>query len=352
MLAPRISVIVPAHNAEATLGATLTALAGQSLAAPYEMVVVDSASTDGTLALATRAASRDARIRVLSNPGGEPAGSRNLGVAGARADLIAFTDADCAPDPGWLAAGVSALARVDLVQGRVLASGPHEFWDRTLSVGRESGLYETANLFIRREMFELAGGFAPLPGFGENRPFGEDTWFAWRARRAGARTAFSPDAVVRHAVFPRRPGAYVAEQRRRGYFPALVRAVPELRDGFLYRRWFLSRQTACWDLALLGCVMVAVSCRRPSGPSRPSGSSGSSGPSGPSRPSRPSRPSGPSGPSGPSRRWARWVGLGAGLPYLCTLPRRPDAAALQIAADVVGTAGLLKGSLRTHTPVL
>jgi glycosyltransferase involved in cell wall biosynthesis len=304
---PAVSVVVPAHNADATLGLTLRALAAQTV--PAEVIVVDSASRDGTFALASAAASVDPRVRVLSNPGGEPAGSRNLGVGAARTELIAFTDADCQPEPGWLAAGIAALeGGADLVQGRVLPARTPGPWDRTLSVGHESGLYETANLFVRRELFERAGGFAPLPGFGEDRPFGEDTWFAWRARRTGARTAFCAEAVVRHAVFERDRSGYVAEQQRRAYFPALVRAVPELRDGFLYRRWFLSRQTACFDLAL-GGVIAGLWGRRP-------------------------------------------LALLALAPYLGTLPRRPGRAVVQIAADATGGLGLLRGSLRTRTPVL
>ncbi len=305
---PRVSVIVPAHNAETTLGATLSALVGQDLDADYEVIVVDSASTDATRGVAEAAASRDARLRVRANPGGEPAGSRNLGVETAGADLIAFTDADCVPEPGWLAAGLLALEHVDLVQGRVLAAHPHRLWDRTLSVGHESGLYETANLFIRREVFERADGFRRLPGFGEERPFGEDTWFAWRARRAGALTAFCADAVVHHAVLPRGPTAYVVEQRRRGHFPALVAAVPELRDAFLYRRWFLSERTAAFDLALVGVAGALLG----------------------------------------RRRWA----LGATLPYLAGLPRTPVGAGAQLAADTVGAAALLRGSLAARTPVL
>ncbi|HET9073955.1 MAG TPA: glycosyltransferase family 2 protein [Solirubrobacteraceae bacterium] len=309
MPAPVISVVVPAHNAEATLAATLTALLGQVGVPDLEVIVVDSASTDGTRGLTERVAARDPRVHVRVNPGGEPAGSRNLGVAAARAERIAFTDADCVPEPGWLAAGLAALEHADLVQGRVLPAGPHRLWDRTLSVGHESGLYETANLFLHRDWVERAGGFAPLPGFGEDRPFGEDTWLAWRARRRGARTAFCAEAVVRHAVFARRSGAYLAEQRRRGWFCALVREVPELREAFLYRRWFLSRSTALCDLALAGSALAAGSRRR--------------------------------------------APLLAALPYLATLPRRaPRAAVVQAAGDLVGAGALLTASLRTRTPVL
>jgi glycosyltransferase involved in cell wall biosynthesis len=273
------------------------------------VIIVDSASADSTLALAQAAAAADPRFHVLENPAGEPASSRNLGVAAARGARLAFTDADCTPEPNWLHAGLEALDRADLVQGRVLPAGAHGRFDRTLSVGPESGLYETANLLMLPEVFEKAGGFAPLPSFAEERPFGEDTWFAWRARRAGVSTAYGPDVVVRHAVFPRGAGAYIAERRRCAYFPALVRAVPELREAFLYHRVFLSRQSAAFDLALGGLALAALS-RRP-------------------------------------------AALAATLPYLATLPlSRPGEAGAEVVADAVGAAALVKGSLTTRAPVL
>jgi hypothetical protein len=72
------------------------------------------------------------------------------------------------------------------------------------------------------------------------------------ARGAGARTAFSEEAVAYHAVFPRRAREFVAERTRLRYFPALAARIPELREEFFYRRWFLTRRSAAFDLAVLG----------------------------------------------------------------------------------------------------
>jgi glycosyltransferase involved in cell wall biosynthesis len=256
-----VTVVVPARNAEATIGRALAALADQRLDQQYEVVVVDSGSSDRTRAVVEAS---ELRATLLDNPGGEPAGSRNLGVARARGRLIAFTDADCEPEPGWLAAGVRALAGADLVQGRVVparAAGP---FDRTVSVGRDHGLYETANLFVRRETFERVGGFEPVAALErtERQPFGEDAWFAWRAKRAGASCTFAADAVVRHAVFERGAGEYIAERARCRMFPPLVAQIPELRRQFLHRRIFLSPDSARFDLALAGLLAARISGRR------------------------------------------------------------------------------------------
>lgn len=259
---PEVSVVVAARDAEETLGATLDALAAMEGAPPHEVLVVDNGSRDGTATLAT---DHPLTPRVLRRRrGAGPGAARNDGARAARAPVIAFTDADCAPVPSWLAEGVAALERdgCDIVQGKVLPQpgrpvGP---FDRTLGVVSEYGLYETANLFIRRETFERAGGFEDVVDAG--RPFGEDAVLVWRARRQGARTTFSDAALVHHAVFAGGPADYLSERARDGLFALLAAHLPELREDFMYRRWFLSKRSAAFDLALLGGA-VALARRSP-----------------------------------------------------------------------------------------
>jgi len=256
---PRVSVIVPALDAAATIGRTLECLARQELADPFEVIVVDDGSTDGTAGIA-----RSHGVTVLSQDHGGPGPARNLGVASARGRVLAFTDADCYPTAGWLREGLEALGSAELVQGRVEADpeasrGPY---DRTVWVLRESGLYETANLFIGRELFDRLGGFEDWLPARIGKPLAEDVWLGWRARRSGARTAFSDAAIVHHAVFPRPAREYAAERLRLVYFPAMVRKMPELRASFCYRDRFLSRRSAEFDLAVAAALAAAL-LRRP-----------------------------------------------------------------------------------------
>jgi glycosyltransferase involved in cell wall biosynthesis len=265
---PQISVIVPAGNAEATVGRTLAALAEQDFDGDFEVLLVDDASADATLAIAERAG-----VRVLrrDTPGG-PAGARNSGVAASSAPLIAFTDADCVPTPGWLTAITAAFERADLVRGPIRPDPGVErgVFDRTLSVSEDSARFETANLAVRRDLFESLGGFETFgaaPGARGIRPgpgdghFGEDVVFGWRARRLGARICFAHDALVHHAVFPRGPRGYIAERKRLRFFPALLTEVPEMGET-LPLRIFLTERTALFDLGLVG-LAGAVATRRP-----------------------------------------------------------------------------------------
>jgi glycosyltransferase involved in cell wall biosynthesis len=308
-----VSVIVPAHDAEATIGRTLEALAAQHVAQPYEVIVVDDRSSDGTAAVA-----RAAGVRVVESGGSGAASARNRGVAEARGDVIAFTDSDCFPTPGWLAAGIAAIeGGADLVQGRVQPdpTAPLGPFDRTLWVDGERGFYESANLIMRRALFERIGGFDDWMPIG-GRPFAEDVWLGWRAVRSGARTAFVPDALVHHAVFPRGPLGFIAERRRMSSFPAVARRIPEFRTRPMFARLFMSRRSAAVDAALVGAALAAV--RRSPLP------------------------------------------LAAAAPYACMVARSvrvyrrraPLVAAVGVAADLLGAASLIRGSIRSRSVVL
>src|SRR5438874_11533006 len=101
----RVTVVVPARNAEATLGRTLDAIASQCLDEPWETIVVDDGSSDGTVAIAERA---PGGVTLLRADAAGPAAARNRGAEAARGEVLAFTDADCFPAPGWLGAGLRA----------------------------------------------------------------------------------------------------------------------------------------------------------------------------------------------------------------------------------------------------
>jgi cellulose synthase/poly-beta-1,6-N-acetylglucosamine synthase-like glycosyltransferase len=318
----RISVVVPARDAAATLERTLAALTRQTIEEPFEVVVVDDGSKDDTAALA-RGAPLD--VVLIESGGVGSSAARNAGVAAASGEVLAFTDADCFPAPGWLAAGVEALNQADLVVGSAAPdeSVPMGPFDRSLWIERETGLYETANLFMRRSLFERIGGFeswladsGPRRGW-TNPELGEDVWLGWRAKRTGARSAFEPLASVQHAVHPRGPLDYVRERQRLRHFPAMTRRMPELRDQFLHRRVFLSRKTLAFDAAVAGSAAALVA-RRPA------------------------------------------LAVAAALPYARlvaarTLPQRrraPIAAAVELAADLTGLVALVRGSITSRCVVL
>ena len=255
MADPKLSVIIPARDAAATLPAALRGLEQQRAAPPFEVLVVDDGSRDATAQLAERSPVVD---RVLRLDGGGPARARNAGAAAARGQWLAFLDADCRPTAGWLASGDQALDSADLVLGetRPDPEQPIGPFDKTLSVVGRSPLFESANLFVRRSLFDQLGGFESWLRPRRGIELGEDVWFGWSAARAGARITACPAALVHHAVFPRDALRFAGERWRLRFFPAMARRMPELRTTMFYRRYFLTPRQARFDAALIGLALA------------------------------------------------------------------------------------------------
>ncbi len=96
---PHLSVVVPFHNSEHHLAACIESLLGQrDVGGPFEVILVDNASTDASASIAARFSG----VIVLEEPVAGAYAARNTGIRRARAPLIAFTDADCVVAPDWL----------------------------------------------------------------------------------------------------------------------------------------------------------------------------------------------------------------------------------------------------------
>jgi glycosyltransferase involved in cell wall biosynthesis len=271
---PRVSVVLPCHDAGAWLGEQLAALAAQHLDEPWELVVVDNASTDGSGDLARAACAGRPGWRVVEARDGRGAAhARNVGVAEARGDLLLFCDADDVIGDGWLPALTAALDEADLVAGRWEADrlNPPDV-RRARPLPQQDGLQEFAppwlphagagNLGLTRALWEKVGPFD------EDFPALEDTEFCFRSQLAGHRLAFAPDAVVHVrlrgslATTYRQMRAYgeasVALHRR---FAADGMPPPDWRRGL--GGWLLSvpRLLAVRDRADLGAWVVRLGWR-------------------------------------------------------------------------------------------
>ena len=224
---------------------------------PDEVVVIDNGSSDGTWEALLAAAESEPRLRVAQDRGSLGA-IRNHAVKLATSDVVAFTDSDCQPRPGWLRAGSAALTEgVGVVQGRTVPQRPATArWSATQDIAQFSRLFEACNVFFRRDALLATSGFDEVVGF-----FGEDTAAGWAVERAGWSSAWAEDAVVEHIVTE--PGLGWHLRRARGYanWPALLKAFPEKRS-LMWHRLFLRRRSAETDAAVLG-VLVAALLRNP-----------------------------------------------------------------------------------------
>jgi glycosyltransferase involved in cell wall biosynthesis len=261
---PSVSVIIPTRNRAGSLRQLLEALSTQVYPSDrLEVIVVDNSSTDNTEKIVREAGAWDIfPVRYLRKEDDGPAASRNRGAEMATGEILAFTDSDCIPTAAWVRSGISAFDEgVGLVCGPVepvIVSQDDAFFSHQIyRVAREDGLYATANVFYRRDVFlELGGFIETMRTYAWGQPVGgDDTEFGWRVRRAGYQSVFAPGAVVCHLSTPISVRSYLLQPIAAQVIPKLVAAVPELRKTCLYRGYFIHRQSATFYLLLLGLAL-------------------------------------------------------------------------------------------------
>lgn len=148
MSGPKVSVIVPVHNAEKYLEQCLNSILGQTLK-DIEVICVDDKSTDGSAVILDSYAANEPRLRVLQSPGLGAGGARNIGLESAQGKYLSFLDADDFFEPDMLE---SAVAKTEEDQSDIVVYG--------------SWLYDTMRQANRQAKWMLNTECLP-----EGRPF-------------------------------------------------------------------------------------------------------------------------------------------------------------------------------------
>jgi len=264
-LEPLVSVCVSTRNRARLVIRLIAALEAQTLRDDeFEVVIVDDGSTDGTFAALTRmAATTRFRMTPLRNEVSRgPAAGRNLAWRSARAPVIAFTDDDCIPTPGWLSAGVRGLSCDPVVGVGRVAPDPDQrsaYRGFAQTVWINEPQFEwlaTANVFYHRADLEATGGFD------EAFLRLEDTELGMRVLAMGRRSKFLADALVHHAVRPRTLSDVLRETYREQFIALLFARHPELRGHLAYRRVFWKKSHLQAPLVLVG-ICLGLTRRRP-----------------------------------------------------------------------------------------
>jgi glycosyltransferase involved in cell wall biosynthesis len=193
-----VSVVVPVLNEAADLEQQLDALAAQTYRGPWELIICDNGSTDGTPELARSWVPRLPNLRVVHATDRTGLNhARNVGVAEARGEFVAFCDGDDVVEPGWLDALVAAAPTADLIGGRLdherlnpPATALHDPPDHLPMkldflpgvAGGNCGVWRSVAMDLQwDEAFRFGGS---------------DIEFSWRVQLAGYRVMWVPAAVV------------------------------------------------------------------------------------------------------------------------------------------------------------
>jgi glycosyltransferase involved in cell wall biosynthesis len=194
-----ISVVIAARDEELYLASLLDALERQSHP-EYEVIVVDDGSSDGTAEIVRTRMDRQPGLRLVRSPGAGKKAALFAGIAAASHETLAFTDADCLPPPGWLA----AISDHHSATGGCVIVGYSPFPHRPGILSRLAG-YETfvtgfltaaaigldrpymavgRNLSYSKTVFNDAGGFSAI---GKSLSGDDDLFLQQVVRRKSAR---------------------------------------------------------------------------------------------------------------------------------------------------------------------
>lgn len=244
------SVVVPVRGRPDDLQKCVDCLLDQNIDhQKYEILVCDDGSSEPDAQAISAYCSQHSNVRYLRQDPRGPAAARNLGIAHARSEIVAFTDSDTLPTRGWLTAILEPFAdpEVIAVEGPVRtprpAVSPLEEAPRN-----EGGVHLTANMAYRRKVLVEVGGLDetfPLAAF-------EDVDLALSLRDRG-NFAWAPHAVVMH---PWRKITLKSSLRRIRQLDWLL--VTALRHGYL---GWENRPTKYPRLR----IMLAAACTLPLG---------------------------------------------------------------------------------------
>ncbi len=216
---PFASVIIPVYNDVKGLSRCLSALDAQTYPEDrYEVIAVDNNSTEPIEPVLDQC---DQARGAFERTQGSYA-ARNRGLEVARGEVVAFTDADCMPEPDWIENGVRVLRQMG---GRGVVGGkvefcfqdpdhpqPFELVETSLFLNQEASVQRrhfavTANMFTTRSVVADLGSFDPHLQSGGDREWGQ------RAHQAGIEIRHAPDARVQHATRESKEALYSKIQR-------------------------------------------------------------------------------------------------------------------------------------------
>ena len=226
-----ISFIVPAYNEEHELSKTLAAIrtAASGAAQPYEIIVVDDASTDATPEIASRVGAK-----VIPINRRQIAAARNAGGRAAEGEYLFFIDADTRIDRAHVSGGIAALeGGYAGGSARVAMDGFVPVWGRMLLRGFAS-VYFGLNLGAGAFLFTTRRNFDSTGGFDEQYFAGEEVYFSIALKKLGGFKVLR-EPVVTSA---RKMRMYPAKDFLPKFFGVILRGPRGVRSRAKLSLWY------------------------------------------------------------------------------------------------------------------
>jgi glycosyltransferase involved in cell wall biosynthesis len=256
-----LSVIIPSKNEESNIERCLESLtANNPYAAESEIILVDCASHDATVAIA-----RGHPVKILQlDPGWpqSPAAARFIGTRFASSEFVFYMDADMTLEPGFIQQALTALKEDATIAG--VGGIGNELYTRGGNiVGERLNLYRTpkyptgvqflggAGLYRKNSVLE-AGGFHPFLAAAEEREL------AWRLRKIGLKLISIPIPMISHYTAPLNEWEEFRRKKKAGFFFGIGQAIRICPDpGYLAETLAYYAQFSLFLAYIIFCALVA-----------------------------------------------------------------------------------------------
>lgn len=251
-----ISVIITIKNEAKNISDLLDSLVVQEK--PFEALIIDANSDDGTQEIVKKYASKHEEIKLLVH-GGTRGESRNYGVKNTKGEIVAFIDGDCIANPFWLKELRKTIkSGYQIAAGKTINIGYLPFQDLQRVELEYKGFdttYPSCNLAYKKELFEK------INGFDGRFMTAEDIDLNLRAIDTGAKIGYNEKAIVYH-----RARSTFTSFLKQAFWNGYGRKQLTLKHGRLWREYspkkMFKTQITFWGLIRLGIALLGyLACK-------------------------------------------------------------------------------------------
>jgi len=251
----KISIIVTVRNEERTIADLFDSLLIQE--PPFEVLLIDAGSTDGTLEIVNDYAKRNPQVKV-HHYAAQRGESRNLGIKIGKGSAMAFIDGDCVAHKDWLKELRKTLKMGDIAAGKTINIGYKPFVDLDRVELYHKGYdltYPSCNLVYKKKVLDSIGLFDP------EFLTAEDIDLNYRAIDKGFKLIPNDNAIVYHHARPTLVGFC-----KQAFWNGFGRKQLTRKHGKLWGKYspaqMVKRQMSPWSLFRLGiAIMGYLTCK-------------------------------------------------------------------------------------------